>query len=83
MPDPEKRLSRAAAAAKSAIIRKYRLAAGWTPTEGLGLDGQVFDRKAIRIALGSGLDGSMSALGECLSTDRGTLLFRGCMPQRP
>lgn len=83
VPDPERRLTRAAAAARAAVVRKYSLPAKWVPTERLGLDGQVHDREAIRIATGSGVEASMSALGECLTTGRGNALFQGCMPPRP
>lgn len=64
MPDPERRLTRAAAAAKAAVIKKYRLPANLVPTERLGLNGQVHDREVISITPGAEIGTSIPALGE-------------------
>jgi hypothetical protein len=45
VPEPEKRLARAAGAARAAVIKKFKLPIGWVPTESLGLDGKVHDRE--------------------------------------
>jgi hypothetical protein len=81
--DPNLRLEKAAAAAKKAVIRKYGLPSNWRPTENLGLDGQDHDRDHLHLSDVGHADASMSALAECLTTNRGNALFQGCLPQRP
>ncbi len=82
-PDPNLRLEKAAAAAKKAVIRKYGLPKNWVPTDNLGLHGQVHDRDHIRLGDAGQIDASMPALAECLTLNRGSALFGGCISQRP
>jgi hypothetical protein len=80
-PDPDKRASKAEAAAKATVIRKYGLPKDWKSTAGLGLDGQYHDREQIHIENETDVDASsMSSLEECLKSDRGTPLWKGCLP---
>jgi hypothetical protein len=82
VPDPDLRMQRAEAAAKKIVMRKYRLPADWHPTEKLGLDGQPHDRNHIRVLSPDVLDKSTATLVECLTSNRGSWLFQGCMPVR-
>jgi hypothetical protein len=82
VPDPELRMQRAEAAAKKAVVKKYGLPADWQPTENLGLDGQTHDRNHIRLINPDPDDKSTVALLECLTSNRGSRMFQGCMPPR-
>jgi hypothetical protein len=84
VPDPDKRLQRAEAAARRAVIQKYRLPASWKPTDNLGLDGQQHDRDHLHITGPGQGDDSLAALNECLTSRTGNGIFQGCRgPGRP
>jgi len=83
VPDPNKRLERAEAAARRTVIKKYRLPASWKPNDNLGLDGQEHDRSHLHVTGPSQEDDSMAALNECLTSSSGNWFPQGCMPDRP
>ena len=81
-PDPDLRQEKADTAAKKIVVQKYALPKDWQPARDLGLSGQYHDHNHIHIGAVSGINASMSALLDCLTTDKGNPLFQGCMPQQ-
>jgi hypothetical protein len=80
VPDPDKRLDRAAAAARKAVIVKYALPRSWQPTTDLGLNGQEHDGDHVHLE-GADEDevaASLAALRKCLTSDVGNLYLMGC-----
>ena len=84
VPDPDKRLNRAAAAARKAVIAKYGLPPSWQPTVDLGLDGQEHDGDHVHVE-GADADevaASLAALSKCLTSDNGNMFLMGCPRNR-
>lgn len=78
--DPDLRQKKADTAAKKIVVQKYAQPKNWQPARDLGLSGQNHDH--INIGTVSGIDASMSALLDFLTTDKGNPLLQGCMPQQ-
>lgn len=78
--DPDKRMDIADAQAKRIVIQKYKLSPKWKPAKGLGLTGIIYHRGHVDVVAGSDIVGSMQALSDCLHSDGGTPLFKGCYP---
>ncbi len=78
--DPDKRTAMADAQARRIVIWKYKLSANWKPAGGLGLTGTKYHRGHVAVVTASDSETSMSALAECLHSDGGTVMFKGCYP---
>ena len=80
VPNPEKRLDRAAAAARKAVIAKYGLPRSWQPTTDLGLDGQEHDGDHVHVegADSEEVTESLTRLDKCLNSDAGNVFLMGC-----
>jgi len=81
-PDPDLRQKKADTAAKKIVVQKYSLPKDWQSARDLGLNGQYHDHDHIHISPVSGIDASISALMDCLNTDKGNALITGCVPPR-
>jgi hypothetical protein len=81
-PDPDERLQNAETKARQIVIRKFGLPKDWRPAENLGVDGRNHERDHVHIAESTAISNSMGPLVECLTTNQGTVLLKGCIPRR-
>lgn len=80
--DPEKQLAVAVAQARRITIKKYGLRPDWRVGKGLGLTGEVFRRDQVDVLAGTDVDNSLNSLIQCLSSNDGVDIYKGCYPSK-
>jgi hypothetical protein len=83
--DPEVRQNRADAAAKRIVIKKYKLPKTWEPREEFLMNDEEPDRDHLHVVVpdDTAVATSMAALSQCLTSDDGNALIRGCPDSSP
>ena len=77
--DPDKAQRMADEQARRTVIRKYRLSPRWKQADDLGLT-ITYSRNHVDVAGGPDIGASMQALNDCLHSEDGPFLFKGCYP---